>query len=44
MLGIYHEARRENHGVVCGVKEEHKEEYEKEDQGTMFRLQRKVHK
>ena len=34
MLGIYHEAQRESLRVVCGVKEEHEEEYGKKDQGT----------
>ena len=28
---------KESSGVVCGVKEEHGEDYEKEDQDTPFR-------
>jgi len=37
MLGIYYEAQRKSPEVVCGVTEEHEEEYEKKDQGTPFR-------
>jgi len=37
MLGIYHEVQRGSPEVVCRVKEEHEEEYGKEDQGTPFR-------
>ena len=36
-VGIYHEAQRKSLEVVCGVKEEYGEEYEKNDQGTSFR-------
>jgi len=44
MLGIYHEAQRGSPEVVCEVEEEHGEEYRKEDQGTLFRQQRRVYK
>jgi len=44
MLGIYHEAQKESPGVVCGVEEEYREEYRKEDQGTLFRQQKRVYK
>jgi len=37
MLSICHKAERESLGVVCGVEEEHGEEYMKEDHGTPFR-------
>jgi len=44
MLGIYHETQRESPGVVCGVEEKLEEEYEKEDQDTPFRQQRRIYK
>jgi len=44
MLGIYHEAQRGSPEVVCGVKEEHGEKHEKEDQDTLFRQQKRVYK
>ena len=44
MLGIYHEAQRETPQVVCGVEEEHGEEYGKKDQDTLFRQWRIVYK
>jgi len=44
MLGIYHEAQRKNPEVVCGVKEEHREKYGKENQGTPLRQQKRVYK
>ena len=44
MLGIYYEAQKESPLVVCGVKEEHGEEYEKEDQVTPFRQWKRVYK
>jgi len=37
MLGIYDEAQWKNLGVICRVEEKHGEEYEKEDQGTLFK-------
>jgi len=43
-MGIYHEAQRGSPGVVCGVEEEHGEEYGKEDQGTPFRQRMRVYK
>jgi len=44
MLGMYHEAQRASPEVVCGVEEEHGEEYGKKDQGTPFRQRRRVYK
>jgi len=44
MLDIYHEAQRESLRVVCGVEEEHEEEFGKEDQGTPFRQCKRVYK
>jgi len=34
MLGIYHEAQRENPRIVCGVKKEYGEKHGKEDQSA----------
>jgi len=43
MLGIYHEALKKSPGVVYGVKKEHGEDNEKEDQDTPFRQQRRIY-
>jgi len=37
MFDIYHEAQIKSPRVVCGVKNEYREEYGREDQGTLIR-------
>jgi len=44
MLSIYYESQRARPIVVCGVEEEHGEEYRKEDQDTPFRQRKRVYK